>query len=126
MARRILASPTAAWERAFASFVAYPADADGKRRVPSKHVTSDGFALGSWIARQLNAHKKGKLDHERLSRLRGAGAPFGLGWDEAFALFEAFPPNPQVCFFVFLFSKDSAASPAVADPDLSERPSPSF
>ena len=56
MARRILASPTAAWERAFASFVAYPADADGKRRVPSKHVTSDGFALGSWIARQLNAH----------------------------------------------------------------------
>ena len=101
MARRILASPTAARERAFASFVAYPADADGVRRVPSKHVTSDGFALGSWIARQLNAHKKGKLDGERLSRLRDAGAPFGLGWEEAFERFELFPPNPQVCFLFF-------------------------
>ena len=45
----------AAWEEGFDRFVAWPADANGRRVVPKSHTTPDGYALGRWQERQRTA-----------------------------------------------------------------------
>ena len=55
------------WDRGFALLSRYHAR-EGHCRVPVRH-TEDGRALGTWVARQRTAHRKGKLSAARRERL---------------------------------------------------------
>jgi predicted helicase len=61
---------TATWDEWFAKLERH-IEEHGTARVPAKHVTSDGYKLGSWVTRQRRAYKKekGDLSPERVERL---------------------------------------------------------
>lgn len=47
--------------------------ANGDLAVPQKHITSDGFFLGRWLAEQRKKFKKGKLNKRRAQLLTQIG-----------------------------------------------------
>jgi len=51
--------------------------AHGHSSVPARHVTDDGFNLGTWVKTQRAKHKKGNLSEERTTALTSAG----MVWD---------------------------------------------
>ena len=66
----------ALWEAAYQQLVAYKAENDDCN-VPRKHKTKDGFSLGTWVANQRQAEKRGDISDERRDRLKD----LGLVWD---------------------------------------------
>ena len=63
------------WEEGFARLVAYVAD-KGDCRVPSDHVTRDGYRLGGWVNKQRTTRTT--MPAERKSRLEALP---GWTWD---------------------------------------------
>jgi superfamily II DNA or RNA helicase len=55
------------WETAYAVLVRF-SDREGHARVPSSH-DEDGVKLGSWVAAQRVARRRGQLSGERIARL---------------------------------------------------------
>lgn len=73
-----------AWEEAYARFLAHPLDAHGRRIVPQRHLTDDGFRLGAWQDAQRKRHNAGVLSAERIMRLEAAGivwSPKEVAWE---------------------------------------------
>lgn len=58
----------AAWEDAFAALVEFAAT-EGHAQVPTGYRTSDGRRLGDWVINQRQAHRRGELRDDRVSRL---------------------------------------------------------
>ena len=60
----------------------------GHARVPQRHTTPDGFALGAWVGSQRRAFKKGTLSPERRRRLEAIAGwewhPYEGMWMRAF------------------------------------------
>ena len=82
-ARRLEALPgwtwerkDASWQEGFAALQRYVARV-GHARVPQAH-REDGYPLGNWVVTQRQLLRRGKLDHERRSRLE---ATTGWVWD---------------------------------------------
>ena len=68
----------AAWDRSFAALEAFRQEV-GHCRVPATFaVASDGFKLGSWVARQRRAFKKGTLGAFKKGKLEDAGFEWAL------------------------------------------------
>ena len=57
-----------AWEQGYRAAKTYK-DYQGDLRVPGRHVTPDGFPLGSWIIKQRTKRRRGRLAPERAARL---------------------------------------------------------
>ncbi len=57
----------------------------GSINVPPEYTTADGFALGTWIARQRKKYKDGKLKPEQVRRLE----EIGILWDPAEAFWQS-------------------------------------
>ncbi|MCC8100862.1 MAG: helicase associated domain-containing protein [Clostridiales bacterium] len=74
------------WEKAFRAAKEY-VDIHGDLCVPIKYVTGDGFALGTWIQRQRQNYKKGKLPEENKKRLDKIGMVWQADtWENRFSL----------------------------------------
>jgi Helicase associated domain len=85
--------PPAPWEVVFGLLVKYT-EREGDARVPRLHL-EDGLPLGSWVHKQRNAYKVGKLEAGRQRRLEAAlpGWTWNLleaQWEEAFGLMERY------------------------------------
>ena len=63
------------WEDKFGRLLVYKSEY-GDVRVPANFKTTDGCALGGWVAQQRRSKAKGKLSPERVSRL----ASLGMVW----------------------------------------------
>ena len=66
-----------AWELALAHLETYKA-VHGNIRIPQATLTSDGFAIGSWVATRRLEHKAGRLSPERVQQLDA----LGFVWDQ--------------------------------------------
>ena len=71
---------SAAWEEGFRRLQAY-AEERGDCLVPQRHVTADGFNLGTWLRTQRNAYKGGRggPSAEQVSRLEALGMVWSVG-----------------------------------------------
>ena len=71
---------SAAWEEGFRRLQAY-AEERGDCLVPQRHVTADGFNLGTWLRTQRNAYKgsRGGPSAEQVSRLEALGMVWSVG-----------------------------------------------
>jgi superfamily II DNA or RNA helicase len=80
-----------AWERGFDAVRAFRAK---HKRWPVKEVVGEEGVLGTWICRQRQAWKKGKLSSERIKRLEGlpdwSWDPFADAWEQGFEAVRAF------------------------------------
>ncbi|BBY53993.1 hypothetical protein MKOR_12440 [Mycolicibacillus koreensis] len=65
------------WERGYAEVQTYAAE-HGHSRVPTRHVTADGYRLGNWVNVQRTAYRDGKLSADRVARLEALP---GWVWD---------------------------------------------
>ncbi|OAI00630.1 hypothetical protein A1353_19530 [Methylomonas methanica] len=75
------------WEDSFEQLKSY-ITLNGNSRGISKHVTSDGFKLGSWVNNQRNRKSKNLLSQDRVERLEALPGwswnPYIHNWEEAF------------------------------------------
>ena len=62
------------------------AEAHGDCRVPNRHKTAEGLALGQWVSDQRKAYGKGELSAARMARLEAVD---GWVWDSLEAAWEA-------------------------------------
>ncbi len=60
------------WTKGYSRLKEY-ADREGHAKVPAKFIASDGFKLGSWVARQRNEYRKGKLSEDRINAMKSIG-----------------------------------------------------
>ena len=77
-------SQDAAWEEGFSHFKATPLNRRGQRPVARKHVSEDGYKLGTWQENQRQAMKRGTLSDERVAKLEAEGIiwdPQTLSWE---------------------------------------------
>jgi hypothetical protein len=65
------------WQEGLAHLRAY-VERERRARVPTKHVTGDGYPLGSWIAVRRKERRTGRLLDERIAALDGLP---GWSWD---------------------------------------------
>ncbi len=65
------------WEQGFSDVITYVTK-HGNARVPARHVTSDGFNLGTWACTQRAAYRNNKLSADRMARLEALP---GWVWD---------------------------------------------
>ncbi len=84
---------TADWEANFAALKAYVAR-EGHAQVPGAFQAADGRRLGSWVAVQCRAYRRGTLDPERSARLAALEGWIwdvaAFGWEANFAALEAY------------------------------------
>ena len=86
------------WEEWFLRFLSYPRDEKGRRVVPRRYITSQGYNLGLWQEKQRLAKKRysPNLTKERVAMMEEAGMVWDLhdeAWENAFAHFEAVPAD---------------------------------
>jgi superfamily II DNA or RNA helicase len=67
------------WVRALEHATAYHA-AHGDLDIPGNHVTSDGFALGTWLGQRRREYRRGTLAADKTA----AFEQLGVTWDNAF------------------------------------------
>ena len=63
-----LRGQTCEWPRWFGLLLAYR-EAHGDCRVPNKHKTAEGLALGRWVNEQRTTYSRGELSAARVARL---------------------------------------------------------
>jgi Helicase associated domain len=56
------------WEEGFARLVKF-VEREGHTGIPAKYQEADGFRLGSWVDRNRQARRRGRLSEERARRL---------------------------------------------------------
>ena len=61
-----------AFERGLEALRAFVAE-HGHANVPSNHITSAGFRLGTWLCSRRNDYRVGKLSQERIAKLEALG-----------------------------------------------------
>lgn len=82
------------WDVWYNRFLAWPADAEGKRLIPTTYETADGHKLGLWQENQRQAYRKELLAPARVQKLEAAGMVWDAleaAWAEAFLKFKAVP-----------------------------------
>lgn len=78
------------WDRAYQEAVRYY-QAHGNLNVPVKHKTASGLKLGSWVVRQRDYRKAGRLSAERRQKLDALGMVWEKDpWGEKYALLEQY------------------------------------
>ncbi len=84
---------THSWESGYRQAKEYAA-ANGHLAAPLKYVTSDGFQLGKWLARQRTERNNGKLADERIKLLEEIGMTWRKShahpWEQCYAIAEAY------------------------------------
>jgi hypothetical protein len=88
------------WDETFELLKAYKGE-HGHCRVPTS-TEYRGVKLGSWVATQRAAHKKGNLGEDRVARLDGIGFTWVVvenlrSWDESFELLKAYKEEHGHC-----------------------------
>jgi superfamily II DNA or RNA helicase len=77
----------ARWEEAFDHLCAY-VDHHGHALVPQRYTAIDGYALGTWVANQRQAKRRGDLSLDRENRLAKLNGwrwdPYADYWEEGF------------------------------------------
>ena len=81
-----------AWEDGYAQLAAY-GERYGHTRVPSKHITADGYPLGKWVSAQRAHHdsedpRAGRL--EKLPAWYWSGADARWQWDDYYLLLRSY------------------------------------
>ena len=66
------ATPDESFEIGFQETVKYK-NSTGTANAPTKHVTDDGYNLGSWQAYQKSRYKEGRISQERINKLESIG-----------------------------------------------------
>ena len=75
---------TGRWETGFQYAQEYSVQ-NGNANAPAEYIAPDGFALGTWIARQRRKYKEEKLKPEQIHRLEA----LGILWDPAEAFWQS-------------------------------------
>jgi hypothetical protein len=90
-------TPTDQWDEGFMHLEAF-AKEHGHCRVPSSHVTADGYRLGRWVSAQRQREQG--MPAERRARLDALGFVWdqlSAQWDEGFKHLEAFAKEQGHC-----------------------------
>ncbi|MEG8184675.1 helicase, partial [Nocardia terpenica] len=81
-----------AWRAGLARLADYHRD-HGTACVPQRHITTDGYKLGSWVNTQRRNYRAGKLSDDQIAALTKLGMnwnPHQQLWDKAIAALTAY------------------------------------